>query len=358
VISFANHSDRAQLLSFSAQAVSRRTGCSPQCMVDAPIQLYRRPVPWVKLSYKLLCDTPELEQAAEVLARMCERRHLPEIRGPGAEAATRRQQQTRARQQKDITNRRSGGNEPHVVDFGLAKRVQGDANLTVSGAIMGTPQYMAPEQAEGRGKRVGPAADVYALGAILYECLTGRPPFQAATPFDTLMQVVHDEPVPPSRLRPRTPRDLETICLKCLRKEPEQRYDSAAALAEDLRRWQAGEPIAARPVGRAERAAKWVKRNPLVTALLALVVLSLLGGASGIFVKYLDAKVALSDRDAALQQAREDAEATLNSPELQRSLLEHPISEFGGSQTVEFFEVLKAAVPRTAAATAGAAQRR
>jgi len=213
--------------------------------------------------------------------------------------------------------------QPHVVDFGLAKRVEGDAKLTQFGAIVGTPSYMAPEQAEGRGKRVGPAADVYALGAILYECLTGRPPFKARTTLETIYQVVNKEPVPPSQLHARTPRDLETICLKCLRKEPEQRYDSAAALAEDLRRWQAGEPIAARPVGRGERAAKWVKRNPLVAALGTLVVLSVLGGASGVFVKYLDAKEqegiarrkaqeaedALSDRDAALTQARDDAEA-------------------------------------------------
>jgi WD40 repeat protein len=220
--------------------------------------------------------------------------------------------------------------QPFVTDFGLAKRVEGDANLTQSGSIVGTPSYMAPEQAAGGGKRVGPAADVYALGAILYECLTGRPPFKAATPLDTLFQVISNEPMPPRQRQPDVPRDLETICLKCLRKEPEQRYDSAAALAEDLRRWLAGEPIAARPVGQGERAAKWVKRNPLVAALLALVVLSVVGGASGIFVKYLDAKEqeaiarrraketeeALIDRDVALQQATADAEAARKAEKL------------------------------------------
>ena len=206
---------------------------------------------------------------------------------------------------------------PKITDFGLAKKLD-EAGQTQSGAIMGTPSYMAPEQAGGKSGEIGPAADVYALGAILYECLTGRPPFKAATALDTILQVVSDEPVPPSQLQTKTPRDLETICLKCLHKEARKRYATARELADDLRRFLDGEPIRARPVGRVERAAKWVKRNPVVAALVALVVLSVLGGASGIFVKYLDAKEqegiakeqrrqreqeALSDRDAALKQA-------------------------------------------------------
>jgi formylglycine-generating enzyme required for sulfatase activity len=160
---------------------------------------------------------------------------------------------------------------PKVADFGLAKKLD-DTGQTASGAILGTPSYMAPEQAQGQTKKVAPAADVYSLGAILYECLTGRPPFRAATKLDTLLQVIGDEPIPPSRLAPKTPRDLETICLKCLQKDPARRYPSALALADDLRRFLEHEPILARPVGRVERGLKWVRRNPAVAALLGLVI--------------------------------------------------------------------------------------
>jgi tRNA A-37 threonylcarbamoyl transferase component Bud32 len=150
---------------------------------------------------------------------------------------------------------------PKVTDFGLAKRVEGGSGLTQTGAVMGTPSYMAPEQAEGR-KDIGPAADVYALGAILYECLTGRPPFRGTTPMETIMKVVADPPIPVRQLQPKCPCDLETICHKCLHKDPLRRYGSAEALAKDLRRFQAGKPIAARPVGRLERAVMWARRNP------------------------------------------------------------------------------------------------
>jgi WD40 repeat protein len=177
--------------------------------------------------------------------------------------------------------------QPHVTDFGLAKRLTGEpgapatGGLTQSGAILGTPSYMAPEQAGGT-KALTVAADTYALGAILYECLTGRPPFEAATPLDTVLQLLEREPEPPHQLNSRLNPDLETICLKCLRKEPTKRYGSAEELASDLDRWLAGQPIVARPVRRGERLFKWVKRRPLVAALLATVVLVTLAGIGGI----------------------------------------------------------------------------
>jgi serine/threonine protein kinase len=163
---------------------------------------------------------------------------------------------------------------PKITDFGLAKRVEGGAGLTQSGAIVGTPIYMAPEQAAGKNDQIGPATDVYGLGATLYEMLTGRPPFRGATVVDTLQQVLSGEPVPPRRLQPRVPRDLEAVCLECLRKEPGQRYASAEALAEDLRRFLLGEPVRARPIPFWGRAGKWVRRRPLPAAGLGALVLA------------------------------------------------------------------------------------
>jgi WD40 repeat protein len=165
----------------------------------------------------------------------------------------------------------SADGTPKVTDFGLAKLVAGGEVQTQTGVVLGTPSYMPPEQARGQTKAVGPAADVYALGAVLYQCLTGRPPFVAETALHTLYQVVHDEPVSPRQLQSRVPRDLETICLKCLQKEPAKRYGSAAALAEDVQRYLEGQPVQARPAARLERVAKWVRRQP---ALAALVVVS------------------------------------------------------------------------------------
>src|SRR5262249_39714331 len=159
---------------------------------------------------------------------------------------------------------------PKVSDFGLAKRIDSEVNGTGTGEIVGSPSYMAPEQAQGRSKQVGPAADIYALGAILYELLTGRPPFKAATPLDTVLQVLYDDPLAPSRLVPAVSRDLETICLKCLQKEPHRRYASALALAEDLERFLRGEPIHARPTTMWERALKWARRHPARAALWAI----------------------------------------------------------------------------------------
>jgi eukaryotic-like serine/threonine-protein kinase len=167
---------------------------------------------------------------------------------------------------------------PKVSDFGLAKLLDSDSARTASGQIMGTPSYMAPEQAEGHSKRVGPAADIYALGAILYQALTGRPPFLGESAIETLKLVTSTEVVAPHLLRPDVPRDLETICLKCLEKAPLKRYASAEALAEDLRRFLDNRPIAARPVGPAGRFGRWSRRNPRVAGLSAAVFVSLILG--------------------------------------------------------------------------------
>ena len=169
---------------------------------------------------------------------------------------------------------------PKVADFGLAKRLDVSAAQTGSGALLGTPQYMAPEQAG--GKPAGPAADIYALGVILYECLAGRPPFQAATPLAALEQVRSMDPPSLGGLRKGLPRDLETICLKCLEKEPRRRYASAGALADDLGRFLRSEPIEARPSGRLERVAKWVKRRPYQSAPVALGAVAVIGALAGL----------------------------------------------------------------------------
>jgi hypothetical protein len=163
--------------------------------------------------------------------------------------------------------------QPKVTDFGLAKHVEASTSLTASGQVMGTPSYMPPEQAAGKIQEISPASDVYSLGAILYCLVTGRPPFQAATAVETLRQVLEQEPVAPRLLNAAVPRDLETVCLKCLAKKPGQRYESAAALADDLARWLAGEPIRARRSSAWERAAKWVWRNPAAWALACLPLL-------------------------------------------------------------------------------------
>jgi serine/threonine-protein kinase len=151
--------------------------------------------------------------------------------------------------------------EPHVTDFGLAKRLGAASDYTRSGAIMGTPSYMAPEQAAGRTKELGPAVDVYGLGAVLYELLTGRPPFRSETPLDTVRYVLEQDAAPPRLLNPKVDRDLETICLKCLQKDPKQRYPSAEALAEDLNRYLLGESITARSFNMIDRLARTLDRS-------------------------------------------------------------------------------------------------
>jgi serine/threonine protein kinase len=202
---------------------------------------------------------------------------------------------------------------PKITDFGLAKRLD-VAGRTHTGTVLGTPSYMAPEQAEGQAHAAGPAVDVYALGAVLYECLTGRPPFKAATPLETVLQVIADEPLPPSRLNREVPRDLETICLKCLHKDPRKRYATAADLADDLARFRAGESIAARPAGTVERASKWVRRRPALAALAAVSVLAAVGLLATVLLynARLQAEYTrvAQERDAA-EKARRESEKRL-----------------------------------------------
>lgn len=210
---------------------------------------------------------------------------------------------------------------PKITDFGLAKKLEGDSGQTKDGSIMGTPSYMAPEQARGELKNLGPSADIYSLGAMLYEMLVGRPPFLGTTPFETILQVIKEEPVPPSRLIGKLPPDVETICLKCLQKEPAKRYATAELLAEDCRRFIAGEPILSRPISPAERAWRWCRRNPRVAGLLAtvaglLVVVTVTSTVSALTIaqernlKEIQRKDAVDARvaaETARQQADENA---------------------------------------------------
>jgi serine/threonine protein kinase len=206
---------------------------------------------------------------------------------------------------------------PRITDFGLAKLTidapgqradAGDAE-TRSGAILGTPNYMAPEQASGKNKEIGPAADIYALGAILYELLTGQPPFRGETILETLEQVRSRDPLPPGRLRPKLARDLETISLKCLQKESCKRYESAAALADDLRRYIAGEPIQARPIRAWERGLKWARRKPSQAMLLIVSALASIALLAVVLIY-----------NAQLQQRNQKLNEEVNAKEEQRQL--------------------------------------
>jgi WD40 repeat protein len=197
-----------------------------------------------------------------------------------------------------------GFGTPKIADFGVAKRLAATAGETLEGDVIGTPSYMSPEQAAGRVEHIGPATDVYSLGVILYEMLAGHVPLQGPTTLDTLLRVRHDEPLPPRRLQAGIPRDLETICLKCLQKEPARRYVSAEELAADLRRFLAGEPIRARPTSLGRRLGKAVRRRPAVAALSAAVVVLTVLGFALVAWQWRRAE----DKAAAEQRARQTAQ--------------------------------------------------
>ena len=213
---------------------------------------------------------------------------------------------------------------PKVTDFGLAKKVESDEGLTASGAVMGTPSYMPPEQASGDTRSLGPPADIYSLGAVLYCLLTGRPPFQSSSLMETLLQVRHREPVAPRELNPAVDLDLETICLKCLEKDPKRRYASAQALAEDLGRHLSGEPISARPISAAERTVKWVRRRPAIAGLTAAVFVVAMVGGAGVLWQWRsavdNARIA-RDNERTAKRNEEAAKAAQKDAQYQRDQL-------------------------------------
>jgi serine/threonine-protein kinase len=201
-----------------------------------------------------------------------------------------------------------GQGEPHLTDFGLAKRDVGEITVTLDGELLGSPAYMSPEQARGEAHRVDGRSDVFSLGVVLYELLTGERPFRGDHLHMIRKQVIEDEPRPPRRLNDRIPRDLETICLKCLGKEPRQRYATAGALADDLRRFLTGRPIQARPIGVLGRSGRWCRRNPAVAALGAALLLVFLGGFAAVTAQWLRARREWARAERNLQLANQSVD--------------------------------------------------
>jgi tetratricopeptide (TPR) repeat protein len=212
---------------------------------------------------------------------------------------------------------------PKITDFGLAKQMESDSSQTKTGTIMGTPSYMAPEQGRGE-KTIGHLADVYALGSMLYETMTGHPPFLAPTALKTLMRLLNEEPVPPSRVQPGLSRDLETICLKCLQKDPAKRYATALELAEDLRRFQNGEAILARPISRAEKLWRWIKRNPrsaVMGSTVAVLLVAVVASLTMMGINRSRQRAAIAESRKHAEERLEQAGAAISAGESHRALI-------------------------------------
>lgn len=225
---------------------------------------------------------------------------------------------------------------PKIADFGLAKHLQEEKDgrsETETGAILGTPGYMAPEQSAGGD--IGPSVDVYALGAILYEALTGRPPFKGATPLDTLQQARNDDPVPPAQLQRGVPRDLQAVCLKCLEKSPKNRYAAARELADDLGRFLRGEPTRARPLGFVGRSMKWARRRPALAALAAVCLLGVIAGTSGVLVHNARLSQEVQRAEASEVRAEQEQERMAVQYQAARSALNQILEQLQSSPSAD-----------------------
>ena len=224
---------------------------------------------------------------------------------------------------------------PKVADFGLAKLMEAGAGMTATGAVFGTPSYAAPEQAKGDTKSVGPPADIYALGAILYETLTGRPPFKAASPAETFLQVLNQDPAPVRALNPTVPADLETVCHKCLEKDSTKRYPSSAALADELRRFLDGRPVQARPVGVAGRVWRWRRRNPTLAAAVGAAVVALLAGSAAAVGFGLWAQASAATAKSEAERASGEAQKAQISADAEREAVRRSRRLLGLTNTAE-----------------------
>jgi WD40 repeat protein len=292
------HADPAELARFQAEAEAVARLAHPNIVQVYEVGVHRQE-PYIAL---------ELVSGGSLADRL---RGAPQSPPSAAELVETLARAMHAAHQKGVVHRDlkpanvllTADGTPKITDFGLAKKLDDVAGPTRTGVVLGTPSYMAPEQAEGT-KAIGPAADVYALGAILYEMLTGRPPFKGPTPLETVLQVISDEPVSPTRLQPKVPRDLELITLKCLHKESHRRYASAGQLADELHRHMAGEPLRhTRLVGRAERVVRWCRRYPWFAGLWAALAVVFLAGFAGVTWKWLDAEAEKEQKEYQREQA-------------------------------------------------------